>query len=169
MIVIALGANLPSMYGAPDETLAAACDALNDRGVKVVARSPLYWTAPVPISDQPWYCNGVVSVEVNVPPVDLITLLHQIEADFGRARVEGNQNAPRALDLDLIAYHDQIIDKDGFIVPHPRMHQRAFVLKPLYDISPNWLHPVTERSAAELLGDVADQQIADQPPTKIAS
>ncbi len=150
MIFVALGANLPSRFGAPHETLAAARAAMEARGVSLVAVSSTWLTAPVPISDQPWYHNEVVAVETALSPFRLLETLQAIEDDFGRVR--SVRNAPRLLDLDLIAYNDQVLDKPELIVPHPRMHERAFVLLPLQEIAPpDWMHPVLKRPLSALV------------------
>ena len=129
MILVALGANLPSpLHGGPRETLEAAMSALGEAGLTVAARSFWYETAPVPMSDQPWYVNGVASVTTDLAPDDVLSLLHEIEAAFGRVRAE--VNAPRVLDLDLLAYGD-IVSTGWPVLPHPRLHERAFVLRPL--------------------------------------
>src|SRR5258708_38304547 len=105
LILIGLGANLPSPgFGAPKATLMGALDQLEAAGVHVTARSRWYESEPVPKSDQPWFVNAVVRVETKLDPVRLLALLHRIEKDFGRVR--GARNAPRFIDLDLIAYGD---------------------------------------------------------------
>ena len=102
-ILIGLGANLPSPeHGPPVATLEAAVAALAARGLAIRARSRWWESAPVPISDQPWYVNGVVEVETALAPEALLALLHEVEAEFGRHR--SVPNAPRVLDLDLLAY-----------------------------------------------------------------
>ena len=153
MILIALGANLPGPHGQPHETLAAAVAEMRARGLAVVAESSVWLTAPVPVSDQPWYHNAVVAVETDLSPYALLELLQDIENEFGRVR--SVRNAPRILDLDLVAYGDRILDRPELIVPHPRMHQRAFVLLPLSEVAPGWRHPVS--------GAVLDDMIAQIP------
>jgi 2-amino-4-hydroxy-6-hydroxymethyldihydropteridine diphosphokinase len=160
MILIGLGANLPSPAGAPAATFAAALDALGENGVRILARSRRYRTAPVPASGQPDFLNGVVSVATTLGPGDLLALLHRIEARFGRVR--GVPNAARSLDLDLLAYGDRVMsDPAGPILPHPRLHERAFVLLPLRDVAPGWRHP--------LLGRTVEEMIAALPPRQEAT
>jgi 2-amino-4-hydroxy-6-hydroxymethyldihydropteridine diphosphokinase len=162
-ILIALGANLPSArFGPPAGALAAALAMLERRGVTIRRRSRWYESAPVPPSDQPWYVNGVVEVATVLGPEPLLDLLPEIEADFGRVRRE--PNAPRTLDLDLIAYGDLVRLDRAPILPHPRMAERAFVLLPLLDIRPLWRHPLLARSAAELAAALPkDQAIRPLP------
>ncbi len=163
MILIALGANLPSRFGEPEQTLKRAVSAIQARGIRVVKQSSIWKTAPVPVSDQPWYRNAVIRVEANLSALALLEVLHEIEADFGRVRSE--KNAPRLLDLDLIAYNTDIIKEEGVFVPHSRMHNRAFVLKPLQEVAPQWVHPVLKRSVADLIkGLPVDDEIEKSFP-----
>ncbi len=149
MILVALGSNLPGPAGSPRHMVEAALAALPEVGVTVVCRSPWYLSAPVPPSDQPWFVNGVATVGFSGTPSDLLACLHAVEASLGRHR-DGTVNAARTLDLDLL-------DMDGLIwaadptLPHPRLHQRAFVLRPLADVAPTWRHPASGRLVTELL------------------
>lgn len=151
MIIIALGANLPTeRFGPPRQTLEKAYEVLAERGIRALSRSPWYETEPVPPSGQPWYVNGVAIVESDHGPAETLAILHEIEAEFGRARRERDE--ARVLDLDLIAYNDEIIkDPNGLTVPHPRMHLRRFVLVPLVDVAPDWQHPELKETAKSLL------------------
>ena len=158
-ILIALGANLPTKpFGPPRAALESALAQLDRRGLRLLRRSRWYESAPVPVSDQPWYVNGVAEVETALGPEDLLALLHQVEATFGRVRRE--VNAPRTLDLDLIAYGDAVRREGGPppVLPHPRMVGRAFVLLPLVEIRPDWRHPLLKRTAAELAADLPQGQ-----------
>jgi len=164
VILIGLGANLPSaQFGAPKRTLEAALEALENRGVRVVKRSRWYSSAPVPPSGQPRYINAVAAVETGLLPEALLDLLHAIENDFGRQR--GERNAAREIDLDLLAYGDLISTQTPPILPHPRLAERAFVLRPLSDIDPAWRHPQSRQSAAELAeaaAEGADVELCDE-------
>lgn len=151
MILLALGANLPSSFGTPAQTLEKAIEALQSRGIRILSRSRLWLTAPVPFDPaQPWYHNAVVAVETSLNPRHLLSEILSIEAGFGRIR--SVRNAPRVLDIDLIAYNKQMIaQEEDLIVPHPRFHERAFVLYPIRDIAPEWRHPSRGDTLADLI------------------
>lgn len=138
---IGLGANLHSeRFGPPKTTLAAALDLLSDHGLRLGACSGWWESAPVPASDQPWFINAVVRLDAAPPAGPLLELLHRLEADLGRVR--SVPNAPRAADLDLLDAGGQLSAPDGWpTLPHPRLHERAFVLMPLKEIAPDWQHP----------------------------
>ena len=161
MILIGLGANLPGAAGAPRATLEAALAALAAAGVAVERRSPWYRSAPVPAADQPWYVNGVAAVATSLGPVELLALLHRVEARFGRVR--RRRDEPRALDLDLLDY-DGLVRAAPPVLPHPRLHERAFVLLPLQDAAPGWRHPVSGKSLAELIRSLPGGQHAERLP-----
>ena len=143
MILVAIGANLPGPDGAPAlatcRAAAAALDALP--GLRLRALSRWWGTPPVPPTPGvPDYVNGVALLAGAAPePAGLLAALQAIEARFGRVR--SHANAPRTLDLDLLAMGDLVRDQPDPILPHPRLHQRAFVLAPLCDIAPAWVHP----------------------------
>ncbi len=159
MIFVGLGTNLPladQRSGA--QVLDDALMAMGEAGLQVVQVSPYYRSAPVPISDQDWYVNAVAQIATEQEPVRVLAVLHGIEAAFGRVRTV--RNAARTLDLDLLAYGSEIRPESGPAphVPHPRMHLRAFVLKPLQDLAPQWCHPVTGASLSDLLAQVPEDQ-----------
>ncbi|MGD0432650.1 MAG: 2-amino-4-hydroxy-6-hydroxymethyldihydropteridine diphosphokinase [Acetobacteraceae bacterium] len=157
MILIAIGANLPTADGSPPlETCRAAVAALAELpGLRLEATSRWYETEPVPPSGQPNYINGVVRLGraqgAAMTPESMLTALQAIEARFGRRRAE--LNAARTLDLDLIDMDGLVRDAPDPILPHPRAHSRAFVLLPLLDVVPDWVHPANGRSARALLED----------------
>lgn len=157
-ILVALGANLISeVWGPPISTLEAALRSLIENGINILERSRWFESAPVPMSDQPWYVNGVISVFTELPAEEVLALLHRIEAGFGRVR--SLRNEARVLDLDLIAYRDQVISKpDGIVVPHPRAAERAFVLLPLKDVAPDWVHPVSGVGIDQLIAALPSGQ-----------
>jgi dihydropteroate synthase len=165
MILIALGANLPSLEGGPAETLRRAVARLAARGLTIVARSRLYLTEPVPRSRQPWYANQAIAVDTRLSPHDLLGALQAVELEFGRERSE--RNAARTLDLDLIAYDDIRLDTPDLILPHPRMQERAFVLAPLADIAPAWRHPDGGATVETMLRCVDRSNVRALRPTPL--
>lgn len=153
-ILIAVGANLPGPGGAePLVTCRAAVEALRGLpGLRVVAVSRWYRTAPVPPSGQPDYLNGVVRMAGEADPATLLARLQSIEHAAGRAR--GVANAARTLDLDIVAMDDLLRDAPDPILPHPRCHLRRFVLEPLADVAPDWVHPRLRKRLADLLAEL---------------
>lgn len=151
MIFLGLGSNLVTdRHSSSFEILEGALNSLSEHNIDIVAVSAWYRSAPVPASDQPWFVNAVARVQTNLPPAALLAICHEIEAEFGRVR--GAQNASRTLDLDLLAYDDIVVaERDGLVLPHPRLHERAFVLLPLAEVAPSWRHPVSGLTAAEML------------------
>ena len=123
---------------------------------RVERASSFYRTAPLGHADQPEFVNAVASLETALMPRELLDALLGIEEAAGRERTF--RNAPRVLDLDLLLYADQIIDAPGLEVPHPRMHERAFVLIPLLEIAPDIVIPRRGR-AADLLGRLESQAV----------
>lgn len=154
MILIALGANLPSHAGPPAATLRAALARLERLGVKIVQLSSFYETPSWPDPGQPAFTNAVAAVETALQPLELLALLHGVETAFGRMR--SAPNAPRPLDIDLLD-HDGLVMTGELTLPHPRMTMRAFVLAPLAEAAPGWRHPVTGQGAVELLAGLPDR------------
>lgn len=148
---LALGANLGDRPG----QLRGARAALAASGLRVTAASPLYETEAVggPPS-QPPYLNAVLRVETTLSCRALLALCLAVEASFGRRRQE--QWGPRTLDIDLLLYGRETLNEPGLVVPHPRLHQRRFVLAPLADLDPELLHPVLGRSVRQLLAELGD-------------
>lgn len=155
MILIALGANLPSSAGEPAATLQAALAALETRGADVQAVSRFYATPAWPDPNDPPFVNAVARIETALPPRELLAVLHDVEIAFGRQRSE--RNAPRTLDLDLLDYEGRV-EFGPPELPHPRMAQRGFVLIPLADVAPEWRHPVTGRNVQSLIADLSQEQ-----------
>jgi len=147
-VAIALGSNL----GNSTKTIDTALKILaTTPGISLLRHSPLYQTAPIG-PPQPDYINACAILAVELLPLELLDCLLAIEAQFGRIRLERWQ--ARTLDLDIILYHDLILDTPRLTIPHPRMHDRAFVLIPLAEIAPDWLEPITGKSIANLAQEV---------------
>jgi 2-amino-4-hydroxy-6-hydroxymethyldihydropteridine diphosphokinase len=155
---IALGSNL----GDPESKVRQGFEALAELPLaQLVAASSLYRSAPLGHADQPDFVNAVAQLSTGLAPQALLTALLAIELRFGRERTF--RNAPRTLDLDLLLYDAQSIDAPALVVPHPRMHQRAFVLAPLLEIAPACVIPG--------MGPAADwlARCHDQSLTRIAA
>jgi 2-amino-4-hydroxy-6-hydroxymethyldihydropteridine diphosphokinase len=162
-IFIALGANLEHpTYGPPRRALGAALEELGRRGVVVRQVSPWYRTAPVPASDQPWYVNAVAEVETDLAADALLAQMHEVEDVFGRVRTV--PNAARLIDLDLLDFNGEIAagGPGRAILPHPRMESRAFVLRPLADLAPDWRHPRTGVTISALLAALPADQVIER-------
>jgi len=135
---IGLGSNL----GEREATLAAAVEELDAApGVSVLGVSTLIDTEPVGVLDQPRFLNGALALETELPARELLELLLAVEARFGRDRSAVPAQGPRTLDLDLLVYGEEEIDEPGLRVPHPRLHERAFVLRPLAEVEPELVVP----------------------------
>lgn len=173
LFYVGLGANLPSAAGSPLETLIAAMAALEARKIKILARSPWFESEPVPSSDQHWFVNAAILIFTLESPYNLLKILHEIEIEFGRIRTV--PNAARPLDLDLLTDVAGTVvggrktpgdgprgfDLSGraLVLPHPRLTERAFVLRPLQAIAPGWAHGPTGRSVASLVAALPDQPV----------
>lgn len=147
-IVIALGSNLAGAHGVCEALLEAALATFSAHDLTVTARSGWWRSAAWPDPAEPEYRNGVALVETTLTPRQTLDALHAIERDFGRVR--GDANAARTLDLDLIAFGRAVVDQPGLHLPHPRAHERLFVMGPLAQIAPDWRHPVSGETAAAL-------------------
>ncbi len=147
-IILALGGDLAGDYPSLQALLEAALSSFPRAGLRILRRSGWWRSAAWPDPSQPAYLNAVTIVETGSPPRGVLGAIHALEAEFGRKR--GLANAPRTLDIDLIAYGRQVIDEPGLVVPHPRAAERLFVMGPLAEIAPDWVHPVIGKTAADL-------------------
>lgn len=181
-IVLALGANLELRGNGPEATLRQALDALAAEGLVIRKVSRFFATPCFPVGAGPDYVNAAAMVETNMSPHTLLELLHRVEHQFGRARVQ--RWGMRTLDLDVICWEDLVLpDRHEFdrwrtlppeeqiratpeqlILPHPRLQDRAFVLVPMADVAPGWRHPVLGRTVREMLEELPAEDVAAVAP-----
>jgi 2-amino-4-hydroxy-6-hydroxymethyldihydropteridine diphosphokinase len=174
IMLIALGANLTSPVGPPQVTLREAAARLQQRGGVIRSLSAFYHTPAFPSGNGPDYVNAAAKISADWSPMRCLEILHEIEAEMGRERVQ--RWGQRTLDLDLIAHGDLVhpdpqthqtwrelpleaqIDRtpDQLVLPHPRLQDRAFVLVPLADVAPDWVHPILGKSIQTLLDAVSE-------------
>ena len=151
-VIVALGSNQALGAAGPQELLEAALSRFPALGLNVVKRSRWWRSKAWPDETGPAFVNGVAWVETRLSSEEVMAALHGLEAEFGRVRKE--TNAPRTLDLDLIAYGriTTALPRGGRapVLPHPRAHERLFVMGPLAEIAPDWRHPVNDARAADL-------------------
>jgi len=124
---------------------------------RIVDQSPIYRTEPVDYLDQDWFVNYVVKIETESDPLALLDTLKSIERAAGRVK-NTIRFGPRILDLDIILYDELVLDDPRLIIPHPRMHKRRFVLKPICDIDPEMNHPVLNQSMRSLLNNLDEKE-----------
>ena len=157
MIYIGIGSNL---NGKNNETPLQNCKkALVElkKEVNICKISSWYKSEPIPVSNQPWFINGVIEISTNKSSLDLLEFILSIEEVFGRVREKKNE--ARILDLDIIDYKKKILYiKNKLIIPHPRMHERSFVLQPLNELNPKWIHPIKKKGIKELIRNLNDKQ-----------
>ena len=156
-VFLGLGGNL----GDREALLAEALRKLDSTpGIKVASVSSLYETEPVNDGAAPgpdWFLNGVAQIETDIAPKSLLEICREIERSLGRD--QDNRKGPRTLDLDLLLYDDCIINEPTLTIPHPRLHQRRFVLTPLVELDPDRQHPILAQSLRNLLAQLDDQSV----------
>jgi 2-amino-4-hydroxy-6-hydroxymethyldihydropteridine diphosphokinase len=176
--LVCLGSNATSHAGGPVDTLRAALAWLDTGPFRVAALSRFFVSPFVPAGSEPDVVNAVAALSTDLKPKEILTRLHEIEAEFDRQRTQ--RWTSRTLDLDLIAVGDSILPDqstlrewvdlpadrqksaapDALILPHPRMQDRAFVLVPMADIAPDWRHPLLGKSVEELLAELPEAEVA---------
>lgn len=156
-IYLGMGTNTGSRM----ENLLAAIDALSPE-VQVMRRSPIYQTPPWGYTDQPDFLNLVLEATTSLPPQPLLDHLKNVEARIGRTA--NFRWGPREIDIDILFYGQLVSEEEGLEVPHPRLHERAFVLVPLSDLTTDLIHPKMHKTVAELLAQIDTQGIEPYAP-----
>lgn len=179
---VAMGGNITFDAGGPEKTISAALDRLQSDSFILDLTSKFYRNPCFPKGAGPDYVNAVASFRTSMAPHEVLAHLHAVEAVFGRERVQ--RWGMRTLDLDLLAYDDAVLPDlptyqmwrdlplevqktdapDQLILPHPRLHERAFVLVPFLDIAPDWVHPVLGRTIRQLAAALPAEDIAEVVP-----
>jgi 2-amino-4-hydroxy-6-hydroxymethyldihydropteridine diphosphokinase len=154
LLILSLGSNLGenNSEDGRSRNLGRAIERLEKNGMKIARKSSIYETEPEGISEQPKFLNLAVELMTELTPEECLKTIHQIETELGRVREF--KNGPRTIDLDIIFYAQSIINDQDLVIPHPRMHQRAFVLVPLAEILPDYRHPVYHKTVRQLLSSV---------------
>jgi len=150
LAAIALGSNLESRFGDREANLREAVRRIGALG-EVRAVSSFYDTEPVGYLEQPRFLNGALLLETDLDPRTLMRELLAVERAMGRERLGAIAKGPRVIDLDLLLFGDWVLWAEELILPHPRMEEREFVLEPLVEIAPEWVHPVLGVTVRELL------------------
>ena len=144
MIYLNIGSNLPSEEGGRENNIIKAISYLKKLNLNLIEISSFYQTPSYPNNSEPKFINLCVKLESNLKANELLNEIKKIEKKLGRIRIKKNE--PRTCDIDIIDFNGEIIKNDELIVPHPRLHLRNFVIYPLKEIEPNWLHPIFNKN-----------------------
>ena len=150
---LSLGSNL----GDRVSQIERALNLLEESGVRVLRRSSFYETEPVGMPAQRWFINCVVEVETELMPLALLRLLRRLERQLGRGAPAGPTPAARRIDIDILIYGTSLVRLPELVIPHPQLAERRFVLEPLRELAPDWRHPSTRLTPAEMLARLADR------------
>lgn len=182
--LVALGSNQSSVEGGPAETVSKAIQIMECKGFKIQAASRMYVNPAFPAGSGPEYTNAVVALSTNLPCDEILEVLHEIEAELGRER--DVRWGSRTVDLDLLAVEALVLPDvetqnhwralpledqmrqapEQLILPHPRLQDRAFVLVPMAEIAPDWLHPTLNKTVLQMLNDLPQQDRDEVRPTE---
>ncbi len=159
-VIIGVGGNINSKDGIhPVEICNKAISSFQNYSIIVKKQSKWYNSEPIPKSDQPNFFNCVVIASTALNEYDLLKFLHKIEVEFGRRR--NKINAPRSIDLDIIDYSNKVIKNKNLVIPHPRAHLRKFVMGPLAEINPDWIHPILKVNVLDILKKLNKQKLEE--------
>lgn len=153
-IALALGSNLGDRLG----NLRKAIRLLKTSGIRITATSDIFETSPYGKPDQPRFLNACAIIETDQDGEELLVLLKDIEKQVGR--IEREKWGPREIDIDIIFIDQKVVESETLHVPHPEMHKREFVLKPLAQVAPDWIHPVLERTVQEIASEITENDIS---------
>ena len=157
-IIIGVGGNIKSDEGShPIHVAMKAINSLENYSIQVIEQSSWYESEPIPKSNQPNFFNCIVFANTILNELDVLKVLHKIEHTLGRRRKKVNE--PRVIDLDLIDYSNKILSNEEIIIPHPRAHKRRFVMEPLAELDPNWVHPILKTDVSKILKKINNQKI----------
>ena len=157
-LIIGIGGNIKSEDGDhPIKVAMKAIRYLKDYSINITNQSSWYETEPIPKSDQPNFFNCIVFAKTVLNELDVLNSLHEIEYRLGRRRTLVNE--ARVIDLDLIDYSNKILRNKEIVIPHPRAHQRRFVMEPLAELDKNWIHPILKINVKRILNGLSNQNI----------
>jgi 2-amino-4-hydroxy-6-hydroxymethyldihydropteridine diphosphokinase len=152
-VYLALGSNI----GDRESNLRAAIQSISAAGIPVLRESPVYETEPVGYTAQRWFLNMVVEAETALFPMQLLARIGKMERALGRVRTV--PNGPRTIDIDILLYGHAVVRTPRLEIPHPRMHERRFVLAPLADLAPGLRHPILRQTVRQLLEAAPPQTV----------
>jgi 2-amino-4-hydroxy-6-hydroxymethyldihydropteridine diphosphokinase len=157
MLYLSLGTNI----GHREANLTRAIELLNEAKIEVTRQSSVYETAPRDVLNQPWFLNMVLECRTTLFPLQLLGKILRIEKSMGRDRGPSSvRRGPRLIDIDVLLFHNAVINTNRLTVPHPRMFERRFVLEPLLELVPGLRDPLSNKPLSDFLKKVLDQQIS---------